>query len=111
MFNPLPTMNWALSAMETSMAAAATINARMTMLFSAAFTGSPRAVRELQRMVTEKADATMEGAMAAGTAALRAWLHATTSMSVLDMTAWSRVAEAAFAPARRAILANARRLA
>jgi hypothetical protein len=100
----------ALDFFETSTAAAATIGARMPILFNAATTGSPRAVKESQRMVTEKAQAALEGASAAGAAAFDLWLRAATGMSTPGADAWFKVAEAAFAPTRRACHANARRL-
>jgi hypothetical protein len=103
-------MKLALEFFETSVAAATTINARLPILYRAAMTGTPTAVRESHRMITEKAQAAVEGATAAGTAALDLWLRAAASMSTPSPAAWLNIMQAGLAPARRTCHANARRL-
>jgi hypothetical protein len=105
-----PTLRQATDWFTTSLAAATTIGARLPLLWSAALTGSPGAVQESQRMVSEKTQAALQGATAAGLAASRLWLQALTSMSFPSPQAWARVSQAALAPAHRVCRANARRL-
>lgn len=106
------TSSSALSAWQTSLAAATTIAARTPILFTAAFTGSPKAVRESRRMVTEKAAAVAEGAMAASQAWGALWLQMATGFARPSQLArgLTSVMNAAVAPAQRTCKANARRL-
>src|SRR5205823_2440843 len=101
-----------IDAWQTSLAAATTIAARTPIIMTAALTGSPKAVRETRRMVTEKAAAAVEGAIAAG----GGW----TSLGPRGAGGGRRRgrigkgmpagAAAAAAPGRRKCRANARRL-
>lgn len=110
MARPNRNLRQATDWLTTSLAAANTIAARMPLLWTAAFTGSPHALQESQRMITEKAQAALQGAAAAGLAASRLWFQALTSMSFPSPQAWARVSDAALAPAQRVCRANARRL-
>lgn len=98
---------------QSSLDAAVTIAARTAML--AAPGGRPKAkAREARRMTEEKIDAAIEGAFAAqaawGAFLLKAAFGGVKSALDLSIGAAS-VMEAATKPARRAVRANARRLA
>jgi hypothetical protein len=99
---------------ETSMAAATTIAARMPMLTLAAVGGSPstRQLIEAQRMVTEKAEAAVAGALAAGSAWTGMWLRLGLGMIRPHQAAEeaARVMDAACAPAIATCRKNARRV-
>ena len=101
----------AFTAWQTSLDAATTIAARTPILMSAALTGSPKAMREVQRMVSEKTAAAVQGALAAGHAWTTFWLSlASLNPSVSFHDHLAAITDAALAPARRTCRANARRL-
>jgi hypothetical protein len=101
-----------LDALETSVAAASTISARTPLLFEALAFGSPRAVAETQRMVLEKMAAAAEGSIAAGSAWPRLWLRAGSGLGgpLAIGQEVAKIVDAAHAPSRRRVRANARRL-
>jgi hypothetical protein len=110
MLTPAQSMKIAMDSFETSMAAATTIGLRMPILFSAMLTGSPAAMRESNRMVSEKLTAAAEGAFASGAAVMQLWMQTAATMSAPTADQLSRCIDAGLAPARRACKANARRL-
>ncbi|GEM_PF-5148280 len=81
---------------------------RMPMLWMSAMHPTAARQREAQRMVTEKSLAAAQGAAAAGMemwrAGMTAWLGAGRPASA------ERVSRAAYAPVRKTLRANARRL-
>lgn len=90
------------------MAAARTITARMPILFAAASTGSPKAMRETRRMCSEKYAAAIEGTIAAGQEWGKLWMRMALGQDPgRDL---SRIMHAAIKPAQRTCKANARRL-
>lgn len=101
-----------LAAWRTPLAAWTTIAARTPILATAALTGSPKAMREVRRMVSEKALAAVAGGLAAQRAWLAAWLRGPgLRVGPSDLYRHtSAIMKAATSPAERACRANARRL-
>jgi hypothetical protein len=99
-------------ALETSVAAASTVSARVPILIEALAFGSPKAMAETQRMVLEKMAAAAEGSIAAGSAWMRLWLRAGSGLGrpLAIEREVARIVDAAHAPSRRRVRANARRL-
>jgi hypothetical protein len=104
-------LRYLFSTWETSIAAATTIAARMPILFAAATSGSPKAMREARRMCTEKHTAAVEGAIAAGQEWMRLWMRAGAMGSWVEaQQGMSQIMRAAMGPANRVCRANAQRL-
>ena len=106
-------INMAFDAARASHVAAITINARLPMIALASRNpGTPPTV-EMQRMVSEKLDATAQGALAANIEMGRMWMRGMfgglrTPGDVAQ--ALAHVADAAMKPARISVRANAKRL-
>jgi hypothetical protein len=110
---PEKTLDLMADSVVTGMAAAVTIWHRMPILAMGAFFPTPSNTVEAVRMVTEKVDASFEGAVAA---AFEASKVSTRMMFRPLLTpaefsdAGARIAKAAVAPAARRVKANAKRL-
>ena len=105
-------MQSAYSALEMGHASAVTLGHRLPMLAAMPFFPQPESLVELNRMVTEKVAATIEGSFAASgeTAALAMSAVFGRAGPVEFATGMLSIAEAATSPARRQVSANARRL-
>ena len=100
-------------AARASQDAAVTIAARLPMIAKASRKPAAPPPAEMQRMVSEKAEAAMQGAFAASMAMGKLWTRAMfgglrTPMDVAQGLA--SVADAAMKPARQRVRANAKRL-
>lgn len=99
----------ATAAMRDAADAASVLAFRLPMLWMGAFNPTAARQREAQRMVTEKSLAAAQGAAAAGfemwRAGMNAWLGAASPANTL-----AAMNRAAWAPARRTLRVNARRL-
>ncbi|MCP8940072.1 hypothetical protein NK718_16215 [Alsobacter sp. SYSU M60028] len=102
-----------LFSVEAGIAAGVTIAARAPLLMGVG-RGSPRAAEETRRMVSEKAEAAIEGAIAAQFAMGRFWMRimlGQVSHPAGFADGLAGVAAAAARPAHRRVRANAKRLA
>jgi hypothetical protein len=101
-----------VDAMQAAQDAAVTINARMPHLAHAVRRpAAPSA--EVKRMVSEKAEAAVQGAIAASCAMGQLWTRAMFGGLRTPMDAmhgFAHVADAALHPARKRVRANAKRL-
>ena len=91
----------------TGAQASLVISSRLATMAAEGASPSAAGRRDAERMVTEKVLAAFDGAAGAGRAVTRAALAGTLHTPEAAM----QVAEAAMRPARRAVRANARRLA
>lgn len=113
MTHPKKAVQFSLAALETSVAASVTIAARWPILLQTMHAPSSASVAETRLMVDEKVAAMVEGAFAAQIAAL-----AFTAKLVRGevrypsdvLKAASEAMHAAMKPARRRVVANAKRL-
>lgn len=90
----------------------ATIGARLPIFFGYLFAPTPKALTEWNRAVSEKVEATLEGAMAAGVEFQAALIRSAfrPPMPAAFADDMLRVIHKAGAPARRRVKANAARL-
>jgi hypothetical protein len=110
---PTKTMDLMTDTVVTGMAAAVTIWFRLPLLAMGAVQPTPARAFEALRMVTEKLDASYEGAVAAsfeaGKVGSRMLFRPLLTPAEFS-DAGARIAQAAVAPAARRVRANARRL-
>ena len=103
----------AFEAAQAAQDAAVTIGARLPMIATASRSPASPPSAEMRRMVSEKTEAAMQGAVAAGVALGQLWTRAMfgglrTPMDVAHGLA--HVADMAMQPARKRVRANAKRL-
>jgi len=105
-------MRSAWSALEIGQASAVTLGHRLPMLAAAPFFPEPETLAEINRMITEKVAATLEGSFAAAgettALALRAAIGRAGPMELA--TAMLTITEAVTKPVHRRVRANAKRL-
>lgn len=106
-------MHMSLDAMRAAQDAAVTISARLPDLAKASRDPSAPPSAEMQRMVSEKVNAAMQGGVAAGFAMGDFWTKALFGRlkTPMDMAhGLATVADAAMRPARKKVRENAKRL-
>jgi hypothetical protein len=101
---------WQFELLESALAASTTIALRSSGMMSAIAAGKQTDLREGTRMVTEKAEATSAGLLAAGLEWNRLWWRASLTGSLVPAVAWLDLIRAASRPARVTARGNARRL-
>ena len=102
-----------LDAMQAAQDAAVTISARLPDLAQASSNVTSAPSAEVQRMVSEKLEASVQGGLAASVAFGAFWLQAMTGgvRTPMELTqGLAQVADAAMRPARNKVRANAIRL-